>query len=366
MTTPPLKLYVSPAWKRSGPDGPFLHSPLLYPFWGNPNREISLFAKEMFDAHPFDTSLYAVTGDIAQADMVFPPYRHNWFFRHDKALLDECVQTAQKAGLPLLIDGIGDVEFSVNIPNTYVLRIGGYRFVPERGRIQLPPAADDLLERCCGGQLQIRKKNAGKPVVGFAGWAQLTPMQILRTVIKEVPLRLRGIFDSRYRAMKKGVLWRARALKILERSSLVTLNLKKRLSFSGSTKTAQGDMRALRQDFVDTVLGSDYALDVRGDANDSTRLFEILSLGRIPVMVDTERRLPFSDVVNYKEFCLIVDFRDIKKLPEKIAEFHKNISPEKYEEMQIKAREAFVNYFRIDAQMRQILRQLQHLRETRR
>lgn len=353
MQSKPLTLYVNPAWRRDG-----LHSPLLYPFWGNPNEDVSLFAKEMFDAYQFDTSLYTTTGDIQKADMVFPPYRHNWFFRHDKALLDECVETAQKAGLPLLIDGIGDVEFPVAIPDAYILRIGGYRFVPERGRIQLPPAADDLLERCCGGQLRIRKKSAGKPVVGFAGWAKLTPAQTLRTVIKELPIRLRGIFDSRYRSMTKGVLWRARAIQILERSPLVTLNLKKRLSFSGSAKTAEKDMRELRQELVDTILESDYALDVRGDANDSTRLFEILSLGRIPVMVDTERRLPFSDVINYKEFCLVVDFRDIKKLPEKIAEFHNAISPEKFEAMQRKAREAFVNYFRIDAQMRQIIRQL--------
>ena len=348
-----LTLYINPAWRREG-----LHSPLLYPFWGNTNTEESLFAKEMFDTYSFDTSLYTITDDIAKDDMVLPPYRHVWFLRHNKALLDECVRTARAVGLPLLIDGVGDVEFPLDIENAYVLRIGGYRFIPEKGRIQIPPASDDLLERCCGGTLQIRKKGVGKPVVGFAGWAKLTPMQTLRTVIKELRVRVLGIFDSRYRAVIKGVLWRAKSIGILKRSPLVALNLKVRNSFSGTAKTAEKDMRALRQDFVDTVLNSDYALDVRGDANDSTRLFEILSLGRIPVIVDTERNFPNSDILNYSEFCLIVGFRDIQKLPEKIAEFHKNISPEKYEAMQRKAREAFVKYFRIDAQMHQIVLQL--------
>ena len=348
-----LTLYVNSAWRREG-----LHSPLLYPFWGNTNTEESLFAKEMFDAYSFDTSLYTITDDIAKADMVLPPYRHVWFLRHDRALLDECVRTARTAGLPLLIDGVGDVEFPLDIENAYVLRIGGYRFIPEKGRIQIPPASDDLLERCCCGTLQIRKKGVGKPVVGFAGWAKLTPLQTLRTVIKELRVRVLGIFDSRYCAVRKGVLWRAKSIGILKRSPLVALNLKVRNSFSGTAKTAEKDMRALRQDFVDTVLNSDYALDVRGDANDSTRLFEILSLGRIPVIVDTERNFPNSDILNYSEFCLIVGFRDIQKLPEKIAEFHKNISPEKYEAMQRKAREAFVKYFRIDAQMHQIVLQL--------
>jgi len=353
MAPPILKLYVDPAWKREG-----IYSPLLFPFWGNPNGEDSLFAKEMFDAHSFDTSLYTITADIAEADFVLAPYRHNWYLRHDVLLLDACAKAAQRAHIPLLLDGVGDIEFPVGIENTYVLRIGGYRFLPEKGRIQIPPAADDLLERCCEGKVSIRRKEAGIPIVGFAGWAQLSAMQTLRTIVKEFPVRLRGMFDSRYRAMTKGVLWRAKALMILERSPLVALNLKKRRSFSGSAKTALGDLHGLRQDFVDTVLQSDYALDVRGDANDSTRLFEILSLGRIPVLVDTERPLPFSSSVDYRAFCLIVDFRDIQKIPERISEFHSQVSPERFEDMQRKAREAFVQYFRIDAQMMHIVRQI--------
>ena len=76
--------------------------------------------------------------------------------RHDRALWEECVRTAEEAGLPLLVDGVGDVEYPVAARNAYILRIGGYRFLPEKGRIQVPPPSDDLLERVCGGQLRIR------------------------------------------------------------------------------------------------------------------------------------------------------------------------------------------------------------------
>ncbi|MEK7068587.1 MAG: exostosin family protein [Patescibacteria group bacterium] len=350
-----LALYVNPAWRRGGGH---LYTPLLFPFWGNPTTKASLFAKEMFDAHPFDTSYYGVTEKIEEADIVLAPYRHNWLLRHDPALLAECERTAKDAELPLLIDGMGDVETPIDKEDVYVLRIGGYRFIQEPGRIQIPPASDDLLERVCGGRLQVRTKSGATPVVGFAGWAWLSPLQRLRTYIKEAPLRVRGLFDSRYRAMQKGVLWRRRALNILKRSPLVSLNLKERGSFSGSSKTAEADLRALRQDLVDTVLASDYALDVRGDANDATRLFEILSLGRIPVVVDTERNFPFGDVVDYRDFCLIVDFRDIEKLSQIIADFHAQISPERFEAMQRAARDAFVNHFRIDAQTKHIVSML--------
>ena len=344
-----LRLYVDPAWRRDG-----IHSPLMNPWWGNPIVEESIFAKQLFDTYAFDTSYYTITNDIRAADMVLAPYRHVWFLRHDKALFDECVRTAKKAGLPLLIDGAGDVEYPLAVEDVYILRIGGYRFISEHGRIQIPPLADDLLERYRGGQLSIRKKKEGKPVVGFAGWTTLSPMQYIRTVVKELPIRLHGLIDSRYRACIKGVLWRRKAIQILKHSSLVTFTLRARGSFSASPKTAIGDMQKLREEMVGIILQSDYALDVRGDANDSTRLFEILSLGRIPVIIDTERNFPFSDTIDYSSFALIVDFRDIHHLPERIAEFHKNISSERFEQMQKNARDVYVNYFRIDALMRPI------------
>lgn len=348
-----LTLYVSSAWRRTG-----LHTPLLNPWWGNLTDTASIFAKQMFDSYSFDTEYYTITNDLQVADMVLAPYRHNWLLQFDPALLAECARVARVSRLPLLMDGSGDIEHPVNIENIYILRIGGYHFINERGRIQVPLLADDLLERYRGGRLDIRKKGEGKPVVGFAGWTKLSHVQFLRTIIKELPVRFRGIFDSRYRACTKGVLWRQKAIRILQSSSQVLFNLRARDSFSANSKTAKGDMQTLREEMVDTILQSDYALDVRGDANNSTRLFEILSLWRIPVIVDTERNFPWSDVLNYRDFCLIVDYRDIKRLPDIVAEFHKNISPERFEQMQRNAREAFVNYFRIDALMRPLVEEL--------
>lgn len=348
-----LTLYVNPAWRRKG-----LHTPLLNPWWGNLTEAASILAKQMFDSYSFDTNCYTITDDLKAADMVLAPYRHNWFLQFDRDLLAECENIARGSNLPLLIDGSGDIEHSVNIKNAYVLRIGGYHFINERGRILVPLLADDLLERYRGGRLDIRKKREGKPIVGFAGWAKLSPLQLLRTVIKELPVRVHSIFDTRYRACTKGVLWRQKAIRILQSSSQVIFNLRARSSFSASPKTAEGDMQTLREEMVDTILQSDYSLDVRGDANNSTRLFEILSLGRIPVIVDTERNFPFSDKVDYSSFALVIDSRDINHLPERVAEFHKNISLERFEQMQRNARDAYVNYFRIDALMRPIVEEL--------
>lgn len=351
-----LTFYVNPEWRRKG-----LHTPLLNPWWGNPYEESAIFSKQMFDAYSFDTSCYAITDDIEKADLVFAPYRHNWLLNFDKDLLTECISTARARNLPFLIDGSGDIEYPIAEDNIYILRYGGYSFLPESNRIQIPLTTDDLLERCRHGRLDLRKKIEGKPIVGFAGWTNLSLKQFVRNFLKELPNRLRSIFDEKYRACIKGVILRKKAIKTLQKSSLVELNIRERSSFSANPKTALGDMRELQEEMVRTILESDYALDIKGDANNSARLFEILSLGRIPVIIDTERNFPFQDKVDYSSFALIVDFRDLKKLPEIIADFHKNISEERFEQMQKNAREAFVKYFRIDAFMKYVIEDLRKI-----
>ncbi len=350
-----LTLYVNPLWRRSG-----IHSALMNQWWGNPYGDTSLFTKQLFDNYVFNTELYAITDDIKNADLVFPPYPHVWYLRHDKNLFNECIKTAHESKLPLLIDGTGDVEYKIDAQNAYILRYGGYRFINETGRIQIPLYADDLLERCRGGDLKIRKKSENIPTIGFAGWVNLSVQQHIKTIIKELPIRFRSLFNSKYQACIKGTLWRIKTLRILKRSNLINLNLRARSTFSGSSKTADVDLVMLREQMVETILNSDYALDIKGDANNSARLFEILSLGRIPIIIDTERNLPFRDKIDYSSFSLIVDYRDIKKLPEIITSFHKNISPQQYEQMQRNARNAFLNYFRVDACMPLIVEELRH------
>lgn len=330
----------------------------MYPFWGNPPEQGNTLLRGMlFNKRGFDTTQYQVTDKGDEADMVYMPYSHSTARRRYPELLEQCSSTAQRLGLALLVDGIEDIQHPINTPNTYVIRYGGYHFEHNEKEIVIPPFSNDLLEIHCNGELQVRIKRE-KPVVGFTGWGNLTRYQTLRTVVKELPDRLRGVFDDRFRTKKKGVFFRIEAMRILQKSPSITANFIVRDSYSGHAHTASKSVEALQREFVDNLLESDYALDVRGDANASTRLFEILSLGRIPVIIDTERNFPFSEKLDYSSFALIIDFRDIKKLPERIAEFHKNISPEQFEQMQKNARDAYIHFFRIDALMGPIVEEL--------
>ena len=334
-----------------------MHSVLLYPFWGGPPAQDSqLIRKILFNNNGFSAT-YRITDDVTNADAILMPYAHKTVRQYYPELLDLCAIAAKEADRPLVVDGIEDVEHPLHTPNTFVLRYGGYRFERTRREIIVPPFTNDLLELYQGGELSIRAKNE-KPIIGFTGWGKITRLQTLRATTKELPDRLHSMFDNRFKAKKKGIFFRMHAIQILARSPLVVCDFIARSSYSGHIDTVSKNIHTLQKEFVDTLLKSDYGLDVRGDANASTRLFEILSLGRIPVVIDTERNFPFSDKVDYSSFALIVDFRDIRKLPERIAEFHKNISSERFEQMQRNARDTYVRYFRIDVLGQAIMEEL--------
>jgi hypothetical protein len=338
-----LLFFVDPSWRRED----IHHTPLLFPFWGNPPTPKMPFFHQLFERHSFDTSLYGITENEEQADAVLMPYGYATTVRSYPELFELCKEKADQLEKKLIVDGSGDIDWDI-VGNVVVLRHGGYRFTKRATDITIPFYADDLLEAYCEGNLLFRSKPI-VPAVGFSGWGVLTPRQEMRAVLKELPDRLRSIFDSRFGAKKKGVFYRRDAVSILEKSSKIKTNFLVRSSYSGHVDTAQKSPDVLRREFVNNLLSSDYCLDVRGDANNTIRLFEILSVGRIPVIVDTERNLPFSDRVNYASFSLIVDFRDLKRLPEIVSDFNAALSEEKFAAMQQNAREAFTHYFRVDA-----------------
>ncbi len=351
-----LKFFVDPLWKMED----LWHIPLLFPLWGNPiDPKRVPFGFTVLNQHPFDVSYYDIVDTVEVSDMILMPYRYALALQRAPDILEACTEISRMSGKPLLIDATGDIEYKILTQNTIVLCYGGYRFSKQKNEIIIPPYVDDFLEMYCGNELKVRDK-PDKPVVGFSGWASLTLKQELRTIIKELPTRIRSIFDHRYSACKKGVFFRREAIEVLQKSNLVTLNALVRRSYSGHKDTAEAFPQQLREEFVDNLLHSDYGLDIRGDANASARLFEILSLGRIPVIVDTERNFPFSDVLDYKTFSLIVDFRDLKHLPERIAEFHNSLTNEQFHTMQKNARNAYLQYFRSDALMQHIVREIKN------
>lgn len=294
---------------------------------------------------------------IEDADFVLLPYSYERFKAVNPAKVEMIIGEARRAGKMILIDGAGDLEYPITVPDSVILRVSQYRYTLQSNAITVPFPAEDLLETYCGGVLHARTKPQ-KASVSFMGWADMSHLGRIKTLWKEMPIRIAAAIDEKRGAERKGIFFRERALRALSRSARIESNLVKRPTYSGHVNTLQGSVHENRLAFVESLLGADYALCVKGDANASVRFYEALSLGRIPLFVDTACVLPLEDKINYRDFCVFVDWRNVDRAGELLADFHARLSSEEFAAMRQKARDVYVNYLRFDAFSLQLARQL--------
>ena len=345
MKPEPIKLYAPDSYRESKIS---FHTELMFPFWGVTAKETMPYVRAASLQYQYSSNDFTLVKDIQDADYVVIPYSYERLKLLNPEKARRIEQDAHDAGKPLLIDAAGDIEHEITIPNSVILRVSQYSYSKQPNEITIPFPAEDLLESYAEGKLQLRPKKE-KPSVGFTGWADISLSKRIKITVKEIPITVGALFDSERGAEHKGILFRERALKALSKNSRVEGHFTARTSYSGHVKTIQGSVVDNRREFVENLLASDYALCVRGDANSSVRFYEALSLGRIPLFLDTACVLPLEDRINYRDFCVFVDWRDTDRIGDILADFHASLSPEKFEEMQRKARAAYREYLRMDS-----------------
>lgn len=102
----------------------------------------------------------------------------------------------------------------------------------------------------------------------------------------------------------------------------------------GSVGMQPGVQGNQRQEFVDNLLGNAYALCVRGADNYSWRFYEALSVGKIPVLIDTGCLLPMEDEINWDNLILRVPATRLLELPDRLLAWHSSFSPQAFSELQ--------------------------------
>lgn len=342
MSKEKLKLYVNKNFLTK--DISFI--PLLFPFWGYLFKESAPYATKVYE-HGLSPKYFELVSLVRDAEYVLIPYDYWLVQKKHPELLIQMFREANDNGKLLLIDASRDVAGKIKVPNSWILRINQYRSDVPKNEITVPVPCEDLLESHYNGQIILREKK-DLPIVGFVGWGCLPLKQRIRTLIKELPFLILSVFKRRYLVYRRGVFWREKAIRIFSQSLKVKNNFVIRASYSGNIQTLTGDPVKNREEFIRNIIESDYTLVVRGDANASTRFYEVLSLGRIPVVIDTECMFPLEDKINYREFCVFINYTNLKKAPEILADFHKKLSPRDFIAMQEKARNVFKDYLRYD------------------
>jgi hypothetical protein len=104
-----------------------------------------------------------------------------------------------------------------------------------------------------------------------------------------------------------------------------------RIFISGRSQWSSTVQKSDAETFVNTTLQSKFCIAPRGYGRSSFRFFESIQLGTVPVYVwDDVEWLPYKDILNYEEFSISVQKKDISK----ICDILESVTEDEYKEMQ--------------------------------
>lgn len=331
------------------PNEPLIHLIGLYN--GTLETESTLFTSAL--PPDFKFTAFEFTEDKEQADYILIPSGIRALDENTRAYLDRARTLSKQIHKPIIALPAGDLAHIIDIPDIILVRGSQYGHRMRKNEVLIPPFSEDI------GSLfgvTIRKKST-RPLVGFCGWAGFPTLKShVRYIVETIALDLVSRIPSfAYLAVyKKGVYWRRKSMEILSRDPRIDTKFITRNSFSGSIKTISLAPEEARREYVENMAGVDFALTPKGDANASIRLYEALSMGRVPIIIDTDMPLPFEEVLDYTEFALRVPHTKIQGLADAVCDFHASITDGQFVQMQQKARKAYLEYLRYDAVFNQL------------
>jgi hypothetical protein len=291
------------------------------------------------------------------ADFLLLP--HNYFSLKNilggglESYLATFVELSKKYGKKILIFAMADSDEDINIPNSMIFRFSQYGYKKKDNEIMMPfynaPAYSEggmAYREEVWKNMSYREKQE-KPTVSFCGWAGFPSIYRHLTYAGRVGLadfRAHILGDKHAEVHKSGIYFRRKALKTLGRSKKIKTNFIVRGSYSA--QKGRNGKKAIRpeeaeREYVESIIQSDFVLSPKGNGNGSIRFYEALSLGRLPILIDTDCVLPLEDVINYAEFVIRVDYREMQSVVGRTLAFYQALSSEEFYTRQKKARESF-------------------------
>lgn len=143
-----------------------------------------------------------------------------------------------------------------------------------------------------------------------------------------------------------GTVIRNRGLAILRKSEIIEADIVTRDAYFGFYSA--DERLQMRQEYVEHMMRNDYIYCPRGAGNYSTRLFETVAAGRVPILIDTNLAMPFADVIPWQEIAVWVPMNEIDHLDEHVVAFHARLGADGYRALQSQLRSVFDNYLSRD------------------
>ncbi len=313
---------------------------LTRPFFSNNEWKNNVDEKEKYG---LKNDAFQLVENIEQARIVLLPFSINSYFLENKVQeLENLNSLCQKYSIKVygnIVDdfGIAFPDFS----NIIYFRASGFKSQLSKHNKGFPVILSDHFQLRYKQETIIPRCKSDLPTIGFCGHATLSVSKRSKEILifgrENLKRILRNPFRKDWEPLFASAYERAKIMKLLEHSSLVTTNFIYRNLYRAGAKTKE-DLEKTTQEYFDAIYSSDYVLCIRGAGNFSVRLYETLMFGRIPIFVNTDCILPFEDTTDWKKHVIWVEWKDRKNIAAIVADFHHQLSNEDFIKMQMNNR----------------------------
>ena len=345
--------------------------PLLTPFIGqkkSTKAAPAMDVERVFKPWQTQASKFIQFTTPENADVLILPVDWFWVRRYSwrspenkvlKAELIELYKQLQAYGKPILTIFTGDRSCEpIPLDGAYVARESFYQSRLTAHDIILPTFTDDLQQEAGTLDEKSIKSQSDRPpsaCLSFCGLAlPLTFKQKLQSLVYHaLQLVKHGRWDvSPYlgQSLRYKLLTQLAADPTIETEFII----RERNLYIGNDD--QAARQQLRQEYIANMLSSDYVLCMRGSGNFSYRFYEALSLGKIPVLVDTDDALPFEDEIPWQTHILRIP--EAEHISERIKAHFDAHTPESLAQLQASNRALWLEWFRPETYFPKLLKHI--------
>jgi Exostosin family len=313
-----------------------------------------LFVRDDEGLRPRPPGMVLADG-LADADLAAFPSLWGRYAGADRPAALRWLDEAHAAGVPVVVWVEGDQEIDLEHPAAIVFEQGpsASRRVEVRALHAWPVLIHDHLRNLYGDEVAPRPWSPD-PEVGFCGQATASLVGHARLLAAKLRDRLAhaaGRTDRLPAPLRSHLALRRRALTALERDERVVTDFVVRDQYRAGVRSLEertDRTHPTATDFYENIRRTGYTVCVRGGGNFSTRLYETLCLGRIPIVVDDDGVLPWQGRVPWDELAVVVPSSEVAALPDRLLAFHGRLGADAFAEHQLRCRALWQDRLSVD------------------
>ena len=302
----------------------------------------------LFDIHYLKNesllSHYKLVNTIESCDIVVFPIDYVAFLKERSAFL-KLQKEAKTHNKPIWIYSGGEYGMTNYIHNSYTFRLGGFDSKLDENTFIIPSFINDPYSTYLKQGFSALPKE-DKPSIGFVGHAQSGYGKYFKEALNHLKYKTKRVLNKLiadaqpfYPSSTK----RAKYLGKLYASESLNANFILRNSYRAGVQT-EADKQKTTQEFYDNIYNNAYTFCIRGVGNFSVRFYETLAAGRIPIVLNTDCRLPLANTIDWSKHCIILEESKKETLEAQIIEFHNKLTAEEFLEIQSDNRKLWENH----------------------